>query len=533
MSKRKAFLQGTLILAATNLIVKLIGAFYTIPLARLIGAEGMGLYNSAYQIYMWLFIVSTTGLPIAISKLVSEEIAIGNMKEAHRVFRVSFVFLIILGIFSALVLYFGAGFFASAIGANKAYFSLIAIAPCLFFVSIMSAYRGYFQGMQNMVPTALSELIEALVRTILGFGLAYIMLEQGIEYSSAAAVLGVSLGGFAGMLILLFIYNIKKGELSNLSNKTKQKIWSLSVISISIKVIKVALPITIGASVFSIASLIDLTMAMRRLKEIGFSEVEAVKLYGYLSGYAYKIYSIPTTFTTALAVSIVPIIAGSFIKKNINSVKKITETGLKMSSIVSIPAAVGIGILAPQILKLLFNDDRASLLLIILSIAITFVSIVQVSGAILQGIGRVMIPVNNLIIGSIVKVSINYILIGIPSINILGATIGTAICYLVVAVLNLIYVKKAIGLKYSLTDIFVKPVTASVGMGIAVFYSYNYMYFHWQSNGACTLLSILIGLIVYSVLILFIGGIKKDDLGMLPSGTKVSDILFRTGLLRQ
>lgn len=532
MSKKKAFLEGALILAVTNLIVKLIGAFYTIPLTRIIGAEGMGLYNSAYQIYMWLFIISTTGLPIAISKLVSEEIALGNKKEAHRVFRVSFVFLIFLGIFSTLILYFGAGLFVNAIGTNRAYFSLIAISPCLFFVSIMSAYRGYFQGMQDMIPTAFSELIEALARAIFGFALAYVMLEKGIEYSSAGAVLGVSLGGLAGMLLLILIYNIKKKKYPTILYQTRSKISRLSIISISIKLIKVALPITIGASVFAIANIIDLAMVMRRLKDIGFSEVNAVKLYGYLSGYAYKVYSLPTTITTALAISIVPIIAGAFINKNINYVRKFTEIGLRMSSIASIPSAVGMGVLAPQILKLLFKDDRAAMMLIILSIAVVFVSIVQVSGAILQGVGKVMIPVKNLIIGAIVKVLTNYILIGIPEINILGATIGTAICYFVVAVLNITYVKKVISLKYSLADMFIKPVIASIGMGISVLYSYNYLYLRWQSNGACTLLSIFVGVIIYGFLILLVGGIKKDDIEMFPFGTKVLMLLFKTRLLR-
>ena len=532
MSKRNTFLKGALILAATNLIVKLIGAFYTIPLTRLIGAEGMGLYNSAYQIYMWLFIISTTGLPIAISKLVSEEIALGNTKEAHRIFRVSFVFLFFWGIFSTLVLYFGAGFIVSVIGTNRAYFSLIAISPCLLFVSIMSAYRGYFQGMQNMVPTALSELIEALVRAILGFMLAYTMLGQGIEYSSAGAVLGVSLGGLAGMLILVVIYNIKKKTIPTLLSQTKSKIFRLSIISISIKLLKVALPITIGASVFAIANIIDLVMVMRRLKEIGVSEVNAIRLYGYLSGYAYKVYNLPTTFTTALAISIVPIIAGAFINKKVTVVKKIAEIGLRMSSIISIPAAVGMGVLARQILILLFKDDSASLLLIILSIAVVFVTIVQVSGAILQGIGRVTVPVKNIIIGTIVKVSINYVLIGIPTINILGATIGTAVCYLVVAVLNLSYIKKVINFKYSIVNMFLKPIIASIGMGIVVFYSYDYMYVSLKSNGVCTLLSILIGIIIYGALILAVGGIKKEDLEMLPFGEKVSGVLFKIRLLR-
>lgn len=528
MNAKQTLIKGAAVLAAANILVKLIGVFYTIPLARLIGAEGMGLYSSAYQIYLWLFIISTTGLPIAISKLVSEEFALGNVSEAHRVFKVSLGLLTLIGLISSIALFLCSGLILDAIGTERAYLCLIYISPSLFFVAIISAFRGYFQGMQNMVPTAVSEIAEAIGKAAFGLTLAYFLFKKGIEYSSAGAILGVSLGELLGMLCLFVIYYSCKEKIWMKIRYAKEIKNRQSTRTITKKLINIAVPITLGASVFSISSIIDLTMIMRRLEEIGFSETYAIKLYGYLSGFAYKIYSLPITIIIALSVSIVPVIAGSYIAKNMRTIRTVIQTSLRMVFIFSVPAAIGIGVLSAPILKLLFNDSNASSMLMILSIAIIFTSVVHVSGAILQGIGHVMVPVKNLLIGAIIKIVLNYVLVGIPAINILGAPISTTICFMVVSILNLTHMKKIIKIEYDIFNMVIKPLFASIIMGIVVITAYNKTMFIWHQNSISIFLSIFIGMLAYGISIISIGGLRKKDLEMLPFAGKLSRYVYKT-----
>lgn len=527
MGKKEAFIKGTVILAVANVIVKLIGALYTIPLARLIGADGIGIYSSAYQSYLWLFILSTTGFPIAISKMVSEEIALKNFKEAHKIFKVALSVLIVIGAASSLMLYFFATPLLNIIGTQRAYLSLTAISPCLIFVAVMSAYRGYFQGMQNMVPTAASQLIEAIIKATFGLLFAYLLIQKGVEYSSAGATLGVTLGSLIGMLLILFLYGIYKKRIHYNIEKYKLNKKSTSSLGIISKLIKISLPITMGSSIFAISGLIDLTMIMRRLKEIGFSEIYAIKMYGYLSGYAFKIYSLPTTIIMALAISIVPIISGYYISNNMSGIRKISYASLKLAFMFSIPAAVGIGILAKPILKLLFNDSNAKNLLMILAFSVVFVSVAQVSGSILQGISKTIIPVINIGIGSAIKIFMNYLLVGIPQINILGAPIATGICYLTVSILNIYSLFKYTKLKVNLWDILLRPCLASGIMGLIAITAYNMLYLSTKMNSVSTLGAIMIGGFSYLIIMVLLRGINKKDFDLLPFGEKISKYLFK------
>jgi stage V sporulation protein B len=200
--QKHSLLKGTLILSIAGVIVKVIGAVYRIPLANIITSEGMGYYGSAYPIYGFLIAISTTGLPTAISKLVSEKMALGQTAEAHRVFRVSFVTLFAVGLVSSTALFAASKYLVNAIQNPKAYYSMIAVAPALFFVPLMSAFRGYFQGLQNMVPTALSQVFEQLGRVIVGFVLAIVLLPKGLEYAAAGASFGASSGAVAGLIVI-------------------------------------------------------------------------------------------------------------------------------------------------------------------------------------------------------------------------------------------------------------------------------------------------------------------------------------------
>jgi stage V sporulation protein B len=530
---KQTFLQGALILVAANALVKIIGALFKVPLTYLIHRDGMGIFNTAYTMYTWMFVIATAGLPIAVSKMVSESVARGSRQEAHKVFHVAFYLLSVIGIAGTAVLFFGAKFFADALGNSRAYLAIMAVSPALLFVALMSAYRGYFQGLQNMIPTAVSEVIEALGKLVIGYLLAYLWLSRGVEYASAGAVLGVSTGAFLGAVGLYIIYQISHEKLLNRVDTAKSSnIKIRSTRQILSELVRIAVPITIGASVFSLTNVIDMAMIMNRLKSIGFSEIEASSLYGSHSGYAVPMFNLPPTIIVALSISIVPAIASALAVNNIKLAKKTTESALRITLLFALPSAIGLSLLAEPILQLVYKDTGATTLLNILGIAVVFVSLVLVTNAILQATGRVMIPVRNMLIGGSVKVITNYILVGIPEININGAPIGTNICYFVIIVLNLAAVRKATNAEYKFIDFILKPIIAVASMGIAVIFTYNKSMLITQSNTISTLGAIAAGALIYGLMLIAIGGIKKDDIEMMPKGEKILKLFNKFGLLK-
>ena len=323
MKKKQGFVQGALILAAASLIVKIIGAVYKIPLRRFIlDAEGIGLYNSAYTIYNVLFIIATAGIPVAISKMISESIVKENYRETARIYRVSKILLTVIGLLGTAIMFFGAGIFAQLISAPSATYPIMALAPSLFFVCIMSAYRGF-----NMTPTAVSEIIESTGKLVLGLVLAYIMLPFGKNFSAAGAILGVSTGTFIGA-VYLFAFNRKnKRELKALIKNSDEK-EQRTTKQILKRLLTLAIPITIGSTVFTLATVIDLGMIMNQLKALGYDETTRVRMYGYYASDAVTMFNMPTTVISTLGVSIVPAIAGALAIGNKKEARTTAETAL-------------------------------------------------------------------------------------------------------------------------------------------------------------------------------------------------------------
>ncbi|WHH56946.1 polysaccharide biosynthesis protein [Petroclostridium sp. X23] len=404
-SQQKTFLQGVMVLTVAHVMVKIIGATFKIPLTYIVGPEGYGIFITAYSIYSWAFVIATAGLPVAISKLVSESVAVNNYKQAHKIFNIAFYLLSTIGIVGTIILFFGAGFLTNIIGNPSAYLSVIAISPALLFVSLMSVYRGYFQGMQNMMPTAISEVVEALGKLIIGYLLAYLWLIKGVEYASAGATLGVSVGTLLGAVILYGVYRFSQKKLS----KVKQYSHNIKVKStrqIFVQLVKISIPITLGASVLTLTNAIDLITIMNRLVSIGFSYQEANELYGYL-GYAVNLFNFPPTMVSALAISVVPAVARALTVQNYRLARKTTESTIRIALLFALPAGMGLSLLSEPILQLVYQSTKPTQLLALMGIASIFVCLVLVTSAILQSTGKVMIPVRNMFIGGVVKIMTN------------------------------------------------------------------------------------------------------------------------------
>lgn len=523
----QSFMKGAVILIIANALVKVIGAVFKIPLTYIIGEEGMGYFSTAYQMYTWLFIIATAGIPVAISKMVSESIAKNKAYEARHILSVSMKLLMCIGVFGFVVLFFGADFFAEKLLKNPgAAYGIKAISPAMLFVSLMSAYRGYFQGHQNMLPTAASEVTEAVGKLVIGFGGAYILASRGMELASAGAVLGVSCGGALGFAVLFFIYHKRKEKVTAGmigDDKTKGSV-------ILKNLVKIAVPITIGASVFSLTSLIDMAMIMRCLQSGGIAEDAANKLWGSYSGYAFPMFNLPPTIINSITVSIVPAIASAFAVGNTKEASHVTCKSMKLTILFALPCAVGMSVLSEQILMLVYNNANATSTLSILSCAIIFVSLTLVTNAILQATGHVMVPVRNMIIGGIAKILINYYLVSHPSININGAPIGTTVCYIIILVLNLVSMKHKMNVNFPIVELAVKPIIASAALGISVF-AVRGVFASFGRIIACAA-PIAVGVVVYVAVLILIRAINEEDIRLLPKADKLVGVCRRLKIIR-
>lgn len=529
----QSIVAGSLILLLANLLVKIIGAVFKIPLVSLLGNEGMGYFNAAYQIYAGLFVVATAGLPVAVSKMVSASTVKGNLKEAKNIFKCAYIMFVIIGITGSCILYFGADRLQALTKYDNTANAIRTIAPAIFFVSIMSVYRGFFQGMSNMLPTAVSEVTEALAKLIVGYICAYFLIKKGLPAAASGAIFGVTCGTVLSCAVLMFIHiKEKKSIYADIENSPS----SPSLMKICTELIKIAVPVTISASVFTLTNMIDYALIGRNLNSIkAFLPASPTELYGMYTGKAVVLYNLPPTLITALCMSLVPAVSRANALENRRLISETSTQSLKFTLMFSLPCCVGLFVLADPILLLLFGSNDASLLLKLLSPAVLFVSMVLVSNAVLQATGHVMTPVINIAAGGIFKVFINMNLVSNPSININGAPIGTAVCYFVYMFLNLIQIKKITNAKIGFS-FWIKPFAAAAVMAVIAHVLSGILYPHFgQGKLMLTALLVICGgisFIIYMLALLISGGISKDDISKLPKGTAILIILEKLKLLK-
>jgi len=537
MSK-KSFIKGAAILAAAGLISKFIGALFRIPLTNLIGSVGIGYYQKAYPIYSFLLIISTAGIPTAISKLVAENLALRNYRDAHKVFQLSVRLMLIIGLSTFIVFSSGSRLIAKLTGSEGAFYSILAIAPSLIFVTLISSFRGYFQGMQYMTPTALSQIIEQTGKLILGLWFASMFIDKGPEYSAAAAVAGVTLSEGAALVLLMGMYRNKRKEIIHNIRSSPRPRTSLSNRSILSRLIIIAFPITIGSSIMPLVNVADTLIVGNRLADAGFNEIEANSLFGLLTGTANPLINFPAVLTIALAMSLVPAISESYANKDYKGIAQKTSTGIRLTLLLGMPAAAGMAVLARPICALLYGGlpeseiTVAGEILSILAVGVIFLTLVQTLTAILQGLSKMTVPVKNLAIGALFKIVITYFLVANPDINVKGAAIGTVVCYGIAAVLDMAAVVRYSRTPVPFMDFIVKPVIAVSIMSIAVFFANKY-FITMVSGNKATLLSILVGVIIYAIVLLATGAVNKRDLELMPGGRKLGRILLKLKLIRE
>lgn len=535
----QSFMKGAVFLGAAGLLVRLMGATFRIPLNNLLTPEEVSYYQSAYPIYIFFMALATAGFPAAIAKLVSEQLTLGQETSIPKTLRIAKWVMSSIGLIGSLILFFGAPYISSYIENDLAVHSFRALAPAIFFVSIMSVYRGFFQGVSDLSPYALSQVVEQLGRVVIGLGLAITLLKYGGEIAAAGATFGASAGAVLGLILIYFLYKIYQKKNRDIFLQNSSTIPGDDSYTIFKRLLSIAIPITLGAVVMPLMNSIDAAMVMKRLHSIGMGE-QAPHLFGMLGGYAATIVNLPQVLTAAIQVSIIPVVTSYYASSNKKQLHATIEGGIRTGMVISLPCAIGIVTLAVPIMELLYPRQAefasdAGQILFFLGFGVFFLGMYQVTTGILQGLNLQKRPAIHLAIAALIKVTLTFTLVAIPWINIYGAAISTVTAYALAMTLNVFCLKKHVQMKFDLKSVVLKPLISVMVM--AVFVKGTHLIASFLISGRlATLLAIFVGVIAYAYMLLATNTLTETDFAMIPGGSKVKKLkekLQKFGLMRK
>ncbi len=587
-TKKQNVLGGAMVLVVATALVKIIGAVYKIPLTGIIGSLGRGYFASAYNIYTPIYAISMAGLPVAVSTIVSKNAALGKYRDVKQVLKITFPLFLVLGLVGTGALFLASKPYVDSVGSPLAIFSVFAIAPSILFCCIMSTYRGYYEGLNNMYPTAISQVIESVGKLVFGLVLSYAVIgyseaeiaktgmvfgqtiatesDKAIVYAlaAAAAILGVTLGTVFGAIYTVLRHKLKKDGISN-EMLVNSPLASSKKVTMK-EIVSIAVPTAISSLVLNVTNFIDTWMIQNRLESvvnehfgtiyniygdsINAAEVARDNIHTFLYG-AYDTTLdfrnlIPTIMMT-LGVSAIPIISGAMAKKDHKLVNETVNTVFRTTMLFALPAGAGFFALSEPILTLLYNGTEnqagiavAAPVLALYGLMMAILTLSSPLTNILQAIGRADVPAKSLALGCAFKIGFNYFLIGIPEINIKGAVFGTAFFYLVCIIYDYIVLKKETGVKIEIMTVLVKPLIASVLCGGAAFGSYKLlssvmtfgdMSGRLNGNSLACIISIGVAVVVYAIAVLLLKTLVKNDILLLPKGEKIAEILEKYKLI--
>ena len=527
--KKETFMQGVVTLMFSQVLIKLLGLVYTLYLTNRegFGDQGNGIVSASYQIYAMLLTISSIGVPNAISKLVSERIAVGDHRGAYRIFKIAFATFAVIGLVGSLMLFLGAHTIAYYwLQIPAAEMTLVALSPAIFFVAISSVMRGYFNARQNIKATARSQSIEQIFKTALTVIIVEIVaIISGVstEWMAAGATLATTLATFAGFGYLYMYFKVQRKEIAREIKQTVNYKYE-RVKTIIKKILIVSIPIALTAIMSSLNKNIDSFTVVRSLKEF-MSEDMAIAQYGILGGKVDTLTSLPLSINVAFSTALVPAISAAKAKKDKATITKKTSFSLLVSMLIGLPCTVGMFIFAGPILNLLFpNASSGAVVLQISSLTILFTILDQTINGALQGYGKLTIPAIALGCGVIVKLICNLILVPIPSIGVNGAAIGSVACHLVAFTIVMTALRRNIKLNLTASKFVVKPVIATAIMGICSYFIYESIL---SSVGMkiATIIAILAAILIYAIAVIVLKIFKKEEILQMPAGNKLYKIL--------
>ncbi len=563
--KKQSFFKGAMILSIAAIIVKILGAIFKIPLTNILGGDGMGYFSTAYDIYMPVYVVSNAGLPVAVARIVAESVSQKRFRDVRRTLKIANTVFLVTGFIGFCIMFFGARFFVNSLIKNPgAYLAVMAMAPTVFFVCLTSAYKGYYEGLHNMYPTAIAQVIEVVIKLIFGFGLSMLAYKLGmdeynskqtvfgvfyaseadaeirvLQFAAAGAILGVALGAMGSWLSAFLRHKIRGDGITTEELSVEQEVTPTKVILK--RIIKIAIPIALGSCVGQITGVIDLFSVYDRLHhvvDVGYDTL--LNLYGnavpvdkaledipnYLNGcykgMAVTLYNLIPTFTVAFGVSALPSVTAAWTEKNSVALKENVEAVLRMTMLLVLPAGIGMATLSHGVLSLLYGGrplevEIAAPLLSLLGIAVIFSATCSPINSMLQAVGRADLPVKIMVGCAAFKLVFNYITVGIPEINIRGAAMGTLICYILIMSISLFFLIRITGLKLNYMTVFIKPLISALLCAGAAF-GVSLLLMSVVSEKLATVAGIGVAVIVYVVALVLLRAISEEDIRRLPKG---------------
>ncbi len=516
---KETFFSGVLILTISNLLVKVLGMFFKIPMNYIMGDTGMGYYNAAYTIYTFFYMLSTAGLPTAVSVMTAETKAAGEHGQSRRILYTALLLFGILGTAGTAVLAFLPEEMASAIGAEPAAVSIITVAPALLFICISSAFRGYFQGCSRMMPTAISQLLEALCKTGAGIlGALYAIRRNEPPHIVAAyAILGLTIGSAVSMLYLLAAgFHGRRETLSEGKNVQPTG----AVIN---KLAAIALPITLSSAVMSLTGMIDTVLLQRLLQNTGMPQEAATTLYGNYTSLAVPMFNLPPVLVYPIAYALVPVLSACHTKGDERRSEKqqLTSSALRISVLIGAPCAFGLTVLSEPILKLLYREasaESAAPLLTLLAPSSLFVCVLAITNAVLQSVGKAALPMYSMLTGAAAKSFAVWVLV--PHIGIAAAPVSTCICYVIVTAMNLYFMMRCTGASVRFADTFLKPFAAAAVCAVSA-YGMHRVFRLCLPDKAAVLPAIAGAAVVYLLCVKRMRILHSEDLVMLPGSRRI------------
>ncbi len=545
MSKiQKNFMSSALILAVANVLVKIIGAVYKIPLSNLITPTGMNYYNDAYQIYALLFVLSTAGVPIAIAKMVSESLVDGRKEEPKKILGVSTKIFALIGLIFMTALIFTAPSLSGLLSSETTNYCFYMIAPAIFLVATTATIKGYFQGYKCMQPTAIYQVLEA------GFKLFGLILVAGLYYFTSyktnpmalacAGILGVTFGSFAAAIFMVIRFLREK----EIGKDIENSLPSRSNGTLGKMVLTLAIPISLSNAVMSVTSTLDMFFVKNNLEIFGkanwnLADLDAIQaevrdIYGAYTGATSSLFNLPPTITVAVGVAVLPFLTTAFAEKNIGDAFKNMRSSAKVISILAMPCALGMSFLSEPIVKSLFNRDYWSVgipTLSLLAISVFFVAMVSLTGIFLQAVGKVKISLMTMGIGAVMKLTVN--ILAVRSIGIMGAPLGTFACYFTIMMLNLFFIYKYIGFRLPLISTILKPLLCALLCCGAAYGTWRIFAAINFSVRLSLIISILVAVLIYTVALLLLRVLNQEDMTLIPKGDKIGVFLTKKGWLHE
>ncbi|MBZ9616677.1 putative polysaccharide biosynthesis protein [Clostridium estertheticum] len=514
--------KGFAILSAAGFAVKFLSLLYIPFLGKILGEDGLGVYYSAYSIFTYVYILTNAGIPVAISKIVSELIALGNYKDAVKTFKIARFSLLVLGIVMSLLMLILVVPISKLTNSETAKLAIMALAPTVLLTSILSAYRGYFQGRGNMTPTAVSQVFEQVANTIFSLVFAACFIKYGVSAGAAGGTVGTTVGALVAVIYMIHYYEknkvfrVPKGyNQLGIKRLTNKKIFK--------KLLGVAVPMTICLGIQQSGLLIDLGVVKSRMVAAGIGSVQVNVLWGVLGKYTTLI-NIPIAIITSLAITILPSISSLMAIRDKKAVRDKINYAFRLCFLIAVPSAIGLAVLAYPVVNLIQYGSSVGRLLIYGSVVIILMAVVSIQTSILQGLGKLYLVTIYAVLGMIGKIITNYIFVAIPNINILGAIMGNAVSFAILLILNYITINKTLRVKIKLLSHAIKPILASVVMAIVaklMYCNFNYMFSYvkegYFANAIALLISMVFAIVTYFFTLVLLGGLSKEDLEIFPS----------------